>query len=131
MAQLTERYKRFCEEYVANGYNASLAYQTTHPNVTAKTASNSGYRLLKRQDIRDYITEIQKERVEALNITAERLLEELSKMAFAEKGDDDYTASIKLKALELIQKQLGLQSQKIEANVNQETTIVVDIQEEE
>ena len=52
-------------------------------------------------------------------------------MAFAEKGDDDYTASIKLKAIELIQKQLGLQSQKIEANVNQETTIVVDIQEEE
>ena len=109
----------------------SLAYQITHPNVTAKTAGNSGYRLLKRQDIRDYITEIQKERVEALNITAERLLEELSEMAFAEKGDDDYTASIKLKAIELIQKQLGLQSQKIEANVSQETTIVVDIQEEE
>ena len=52
-------------------------------------------------------------------------------MTFDEKGDDDYTASIKLKAIELIQKQLGLQSQKIEANVNQETTIVVDIQEEE
>lgn len=52
-------------------------------------------------------------------------------MAFAEKGDDDYTANIKLKALELIQKQLGLQTQKIDANVNQETTIIVDIEEGE
>lgn len=52
-------------------------------------------------------------------------------MAFAEKGDEDYPANIKVRALDLLQKQLGLQSQKIEANVNQETTIVVDIEEEE
>ena len=48
-------------------------------------------------------------------------------MAFAAKGDADYSASIKIKALDLLQKQLGLQTQKVEADVN--TDIIINIGE--
>ena len=47
-------------------------------------------------------------------------------MAFAEKGDEDYTANIKLKALDLLQKQLGLQTQKVEADISTDINIVIE-----
>ena len=127
---LTDRNKEFAREYIANHYNGTQAYLKVY-ECSYENAARKAWGLVHKPEVQEYIKELQKERVEALNISADRLLEELSEMAFAEKGDDDYTASIKLKAIELIQKQLGLQSQKIEANVNQETTIVVDIEEEE
>lgn len=54
-------------------------------------------------------------------------MEELTTIAFAAKGDKDYNANAKLKALDLLQKQLGLQTQKIQADVN--TDIVINIGE--
>jgi hypothetical protein len=54
---------------------------------------------------------------------------ELAEMAVAEKGDEDYSASIKLKALDLLQKQLGLQQQKIDAKVDK-TVIKVSVEDD-
>lgn len=54
----------------------------------------------------------------------------LAEMAFADKDDEIYGPSVQLKALDMIQKQLGLQKQKIDANVDQTTTITVTIDEE-
>ena len=54
-------------------------------------------------------------------ITPERVANKLAQIAFAEKGDESYNATAQLKALDLLQKQLGLQQQTINANV--ETTI--------
>ena len=50
-----------------------------------------------------------------------------TKSAFSEKGDDYYNASSQLKALDLLQKQLGVQHQKIEADLH--TDIVINIEE--
>ena len=127
---LTDKNKEFAREYIANHYNGTQAYLKVY-ECSYENAVRKAWSLVRKPEVQEYIKELQKERVEALNISADRLLEELAQMAFAEKGDEDYPANIKVRALDLLQKQMGLQSQKIEANVNQETTIVVDIQEEE
>lgn len=117
---LNAKQKMFCEEYVANGYNATKAYMATHPD--AKDGRNS-HRMLKNQEVRDYIYEIQKDRFEALNVCAERVAEKLAEIAFAPKGDVDYNATAQLKALDLLQKQLGLQQQKMEVGGQQNIKI--------
>ena len=127
---LTDKNKEFAREYIANHYNGTQAYLKVY-ECSYENAVRKAWGLVQKPEVQEYIKELQKERVEALNISADRLLEELAQMAFAEKGDEDYPANIKVRALDLLQKQMGLQSQKIEANVNQETTIVVDIEEEE
>ena len=43
-----------------------------------------------------------------------RVAQELATIAFCEKGDEVYTVNAKLKALELLSKNLGLQTQKTE-----------------
>jgi hypothetical protein len=47
-----------------------------------------------------------------------RITQEIANMAFAQEGDPEYSPSNKLKALEMLQKQFGLQNQNL--NVKQE-----------
>lgn len=60
-------------------------------------------------------------------ITPERIANKLGDIAFAEKGDKEYDAKAQLKALDLLQKQMSLQNQNINANV--ETVIKINIEE--
>ena len=126
---LTFKQKLFCEEYVAAGYKDQIkCYMRAFPDASPETANAESWKLLKREPIRAYIREIQKERFDALNVSAERIAQELAKMAFAEI-DDDNTAASKARALELLQKQLGLQTQRVDAKV-EVNNITVDIEEE-
>ena len=50
-------------------------------------------------------------------------------MCFAAKDDEYYTPNIQLKALDLLQKQLGVQKQQIKAEVDNAVTINVGIEE--
>ena len=112
---MTEQQKNFCEQYLANGYNARAAYFAAFQNADK---SNKGpsypYTLLKKPEIKEYIDKRRKEIYESLNIDANRIAQEIADIAFADKGDEVYNTSSKLKALELLQKQFGLQNQKIE-----------------
>lgn len=114
----------FCYEYVANGYKAIPAYLATYPNSTETSAKANSYRLLNYPEIKDLIREIQKERFEALNISAERIACELADLAFSD-FDDNNSATSKLKALDLLQKQLGLQNQKVEMNGEQRIILTI------
>ena len=112
---MTSQQKQFCENYLANGYNVVKAYFDAFPDADKKNPKPSyPYVLMKKPEIKAYIDNRRKEIYESLNIDAERIAQELADMAFAAKGDEKYSASVKLKALELLQKQFGLQNQKIE-----------------
>ena len=50
----------------------------------------------------------------------------LSDIAFADKEDEYYTISAQIKALDLLQKQLGLQHQKIEADITTDINITIE-----
>lgn len=113
---MTSQQRQFCENYLANGFNATRAYFDAYPDANKKNPKPSyPYQLLKKEEIKEYINSRKKEIYDSLNIDAERIAQELADMAFAAKGDEIYSATIKLKALELLQKQFGLQNQKIEA----------------
>lgn len=124
---LTAKEKAFCEEYVANGCNASRAYFKAYDVPTMENARKEYCKVLKRERVRDYITQLQKDAYDAAFINAERIALKLSEIAFADKDDEDYAASAQLKALDLLQKQLGLQTQKVEADIS--TEIVLNIEE--
>lgn len=125
---LTNKNKLFIEEYVANGYKEQgKCYQKIYPDASWTTCLTNSSKVLSTDAAKQYMRDIQHERFERLNINADRIAERLAAMAFAEKDDEIYTASIQQKALDLLQKQLGLQTQKVQADVKND--VVINIQE--
>jgi phage terminase small subunit len=124
LGTLTKKEKAFCEYYVA-GENATQAYLKAY-GCEYTTANAQGCKMLKKDRIRDYIVECQKEAFAEAFITAERVALKLGEIAFADKEDELYNVNAQLKALDLLQKQLGLQKQKLEAEVNTDITITIE-----
>lgn len=124
--RLKREHERFADLYAA-GMNATRAYMECYPNASEKSAGELGSRLIRREDVHQRIIEKQKELYEAMAITPEKIAMKLAEMAFADKEDEVYTPQVAQKALDMLQKQLGLQKQQIKAEVDQETTIKVKI----
>lgn len=123
---LTKKEKMFCEEYVLNGGNASKAYCYAY-ECSIEDARKRYCKTFRKPEIKEYIAELQKEAFQAACISAERVALKLADIAFADKADEHYNATAQLKALDLLQKQLGLQKQHIEADLH--TDIVINIEE--
>ena len=113
---MTEKQKRFAEAYLANGYNALNAYYEAFPEKAEKKNKKPSYpyTLLKEPEIAEYIKIRRQEIYDSLNVDATRVAQELADIAFALKNDEVYNVNAKLKALELLSKNLGLQIQKTE-----------------
>lgn len=135
---LTKKNKAFLEEYVANGYNATRAYMKVYypdtpivvNDATYTSSAGSAHKVLLKPESKAYIKELQHERFEQLSINADRVAEELSKMAFGLIGSD-CSENGKLKALEQITKLLGLNApDKVEAAVNGSIVFVDDLGDE-
>lgn len=110
---LTTQEMEFCHHYAAQNFsNATQAYLKAYGG-GYNTANTRGPWLLKKEKVREYLYMLQKDAYEAALITPERVAKELADIAFAAKGDKDYSATSKLKALDLLQKQLGLQQQRV------------------
>lgn len=124
--ELTAKEKAFCEAYV-ECYDIKKAYLKAYNTSNIDTARTNGSQVLKRQRVKNYIAQLQKEAFERAMITPERIANKLADIAFAEKGDKEYDAKAQLKALDLLQKQMSLQNQNINANV--ETVIKINIEE--
>lgn len=122
---LTKKEKAFCEEYIENGCNASRAYSVAY-GCPIEDARKRYCKTFRKPEIKEYIAQLQKEAFEFACITAERVALKLSEIAFADKTDKYYNAQAQLKALDLIQKQLGLQHQKIEADLHTDINITIE-----
>lgn len=89
---LTNKEILFAYTYVACGCNCSRAYNlvyekkdgTLHSN---KTARDEGSRLIRKPQIANLIYSIMNHIMRKNEITAERIIEEVGKIAFADKGD--------------------------------------------
>ena len=124
---LTKKEKAFCEEYVANGGNASRAYFAAYDTSCIENARKAYCKVFRKPEVKEYIAALQKEAFAAACISAERVALKLADIAFADKDDEVYGAASQLKALDLLQKQLGLQHQKVEADLH--TDININIEE--
>ena len=122
---LTKKEKAFCEEYVRNGGNASRAYLFAY-DTTLESARKAYCKVYRKPEVKEYIEELQKEAFKAACITAERVALKLADVAFADKDDEHYTVTAQLKALDLLQKQLGLQHQKLDADIHADIEINIE-----
>ena len=105
---LTEKQKRFVAEYLVD-LNATQA--AIRAGYSEKTAGQIGEQNLKKLEIQEALQKAIKDRENRTEITQDKVLDELGKVAFSKAAD--YTDSTlkysnKLRALELLGKHLGL-----------------------
>ena len=87
MGKLTRNQKIFCDEYLID-LNATRAYKIAYPNVKKdETAAAAGARLLRNVNVQNYIDRKMKEREKRTEITQDKVLKELAKVAFANAAD--------------------------------------------
>ena len=120
---MTEKQKLFAENYLANGFNAREAYYSAFGENGNKQPSYP-YTLLKNKEISEYIQKRRDEIYDSLNIDATRVMQEIADIAFEPRNDKNVAS--KLKALELLSKNLSLQTQKTENRDIIEVSLVED-----
>ena len=77
--ELSPKQQRFCDEYLID-LNATKAAERAGYSV--KTANEQGARLLANVSVASQIDQLKKARAQATGITAERVLQEIAKLAF-------------------------------------------------
>ena len=90
--KLTVKQNQFCIEYIID-LNATQA--AIRAGYSAKTAESQGSTLLRNPKVAERVNILKTERSESTGITAERVLEEYAKIAFADPNE--FFESIKLK----------------------------------
>ena len=121
---LTKREKDFCEEYVKD-YNMFRAYLAAYPKCCDKTARSRASTLLKTDKIINYVHQLQDECVRISAINASKVIQQLDSIA----TDQSASKTDRLKALDLLSKTLGLQTQKVQ--VDNTISIKVGIDDED
>lgn len=117
--ELNPQQKMFVEEYLSNNFNAIQAYIKAYPNSTYESAMANAYHLKSKPYVAKEINRRLEEKIGTKEEIANKILDKLIEMAFAEKTDEIYTPSVVQKSIDLLQKQLGLQTNKIEAKIEQ------------
>lgn len=84
MAKLTEKQKRFCEEYLID-LNATQA--AIRAGYSVESAGSIGSENLSKPEIRARVESAMAERSKRTGITADRVLQELGKIAFVNPTD--------------------------------------------
>ncbi len=94
---MTDKQARFCEEYMID-LNATQA--AIRAGYSQKTANEQAARLLANVSIQNRIAQLQAEQSRRTGVSADRVVRELARIAFANARDliDPETASVKLDA---------------------------------
>ena len=126
MKELSDKQKTFCREYLKDFNAMRAALRAGYSKTTSKTTV---YTLLKNPSIRQFIKSMKVEHVEKTQLTVEAILDEIQSIAFAIADGNLIKTADKLKALELLGRNLGIFSdkdltpQKTEINVH---VVIVD-----
>uniref|UniRef100_UPI003FEFD370 terminase small subunit n=1 Tax=Lachnospira sp. TaxID=2049031 RepID=UPI003FEFD370 len=92
---LTDKQKRFCDEYLID-LNATQA--AIRAGYSEKTAYRTGADNLRKPQIEEYIAKRQKELSRSTEITQERVIKELALIAFSNNADYAHVVEKKMKA---------------------------------
>ncbi|MBY0459178.1 MAG: terminase small subunit, partial [Gemmataceae bacterium] len=85
--ELTLRELRFAEHYVEHG-SASEAYRSAgFPPVTAASARVLGWRLLRKEAVREIIRQMRQEALDAARVSVQRIVQATARIAFADRAD--------------------------------------------
>lgn len=87
VANITEKQKRFVDEYLID-LNATRAYKAAYPSVKKdEVAASAAVRLLRNVKVQAYMKERQKKIQERTEITQDRVILELARIAFSNGSD--------------------------------------------
>lgn len=100
--ELNTKQKKFCEEILVDDNATQAAIRAGYPE---RSASSIGNENRKKPKIQKYISELKEARSLRTQVTADRILVELAKIGFAEKG---IKPGDKLKALGMLGKHVGI-----------------------
>lgn len=122
--ELTVKQQAMIDRYFENGFKWYDAYASVYATKNSGNAS----KLWKQENIQKEVNRRLKDEFATHQITAERVLQKLEEIAFADKTDKCYKSGAQIKALDLIQKQLGLQKQQLQVT---DTSITVNVDGDE
>ena len=114
---LTDKQERFCQEYIIDGNAAAACRRAGYAERSARITGN---RLLTKDDIRRRVSELQAERAERCEITADEVVKKLR--AISEMWPQNPSAACR--ALELLGRHLGI----FERDNRQQQTAVIPFQ---
>lgn len=124
MIVLSDKQKKFCFEYLKD-FNA---FKSARRAGYSKSKSfNNPYLLLKNPSVRQFLKSLKGEKVEKMQLTVEAVLNEIRSIAFAIADGKIIKTADKLKALELLGRNLGIFSDKDVAVQNAEINVHVVI----
>lgn len=113
---LTAKQMKFCEEYAICG-NGTQSYLIAFETENRKTARDNASKLLAKPEIQEYVKEVRKEYISRVGDKAEflaaQLIDEISY-----RDEDGKKSPNWIAAINLLQKQCGLQQTKVDAIVN-------------
>jgi len=102
---MTDKQKKFCEEYLIDHNGTQAAIRAGY---SAKTANRIANEILSKPDIKKYIAQRQQEMREHTNITLDYIIEQLLPIGCANIDASRIKASDKIEALKTICRLLGL-----------------------
>ncbi len=116
MRKLSDKQRRFCEEYLIDCNATQAAIRAGYSERTART---QGQRMSTKSNIQKYITQLQAERGKRLSISQADVIRELSALAFQPLDGENMTTgaikvSEKIRALELLGKHFGMFVDRVE-----------------
>ena len=106
-AKLNTKQKMFCKEYLID-LNATQA--CIRSGYSEKTAKEMGYENLTKPHVQDEIQRLKVEREKRIQLTADKVLEDIERVRKKAEGSEQYTVS--LKASELQGKHLAMFTEK-------------------
>ena len=118
MPKLTEKQKRFCEEYLIDLNATQSAIRAGYKN------GEIGRQLITKNNVLKYIEELRAEQSKRTEITADKVLEELGSVAF--NRDIECIGRDKVRALELIGQHLGMFTEKVSITKEEEIPKLLD-----
>ena len=117
MSKLTEKQKRFCEEYLIDLNATQSALRAGYKN------GEIGRQLITKNNVLKYIEELRENQSKRTEITADKVLEEIGSVAFC---DAKIQGRDKVKALELLGQHLGMFTEKVAITKEEEIPKLLD-----
>ena len=122
---LSPKDRKFVEEYFKD-YNKTAAYKrfVNKPDMTDDAAYNAAYKILRKDACIEYLHQLQEEALKQSGLNATKILNMLEDIA----NDPTSTKTERMKAADLMSKNLGLQTQKVESTAK---VVVINIDDED
>ena len=102
---MTDKQKRFCEEYLTDFNETQAAIRAGY---SKKSAYSIGSENLRKPEVQNYLSELKAEAQTRTETKRNDIIDELKSIGFADIDPDNIKASDKLKALDILSRMLGL-----------------------